>query len=75
MLQAKEDHNQYLQKMVTSLETQNQDLRAQLLALQSQLPQVSQSSRELLLNSILQRVVASLGEVFPQAALTTEAGC
>ena len=73
MLQAKEDHNQYLQKMVTSLETQNQDLRAQLLALQSQLPQVSQSSRELLLSSILQRVVASLGEVFPQAALTTEA--
>ena len=72
MLQAKEDHNQYLQKMVTSLETQNQDLRAQLLALQSQLPQSSQSSRELLLNSILQRIVASLGEVFPQAVLTTE---
>ena len=71
MLQAKEDHNQYLQKMVTSLETQNQDLQAQLLALQSQLPQSSQS-RELLLNSVLQRVIASLGEVFPQAALTTE---
>ena len=73
LLKAKEDHNQYLQKMVASLESQNQELLAQKMAFQAQVPQVSQiSHRESLLQSILQQIVSTLTEFFPQTVLTVE---
>ena len=70
LLQAKEDHNKYLQQMVSSLESQNQELLAQKMAYQAQVPTISQ--RETLLERILQRIVTTVTEFFPQTIVTVE---
>ena len=70
LLKAKEDHNQYLQQMVSSLESQNQELLAQKMTYQAQLPSLSQ--RESVLERLLQRIISTLKEFFPQTVLTIE---
>lgn len=75
MMKAKEDHNAYLQDMVATLQSRNQELEAQMIAqkVQSQAPVVMEPSpRELRMQASLQQIATMLAEFFPQVTLTPD---
>ena len=70
ILQAKEDHNKYLQGMIASLEAKNRELLAQKLALESQATQPSAPQDNA--PTLLQRIIALVAGWFPEALVNRE---
>ena len=70
ILQAKEDHNKYLQSMIASLEAKNRELLAQKLALESQTTQSPAPQDNA--PTLLQRIIALVAGWFPEALVSRE---
>ena len=70
ILQAKEDHNKYLQSMIASLEAKNRELLAQKLALEIQTTQSPAPQDNA--PTLLQRIIALVAGWFPEALVSRE---
>ena len=84
LLQAKEDHNKYLQSLVSSLEAKNRELMAQQLSIAAARPAVTTNTPNATTaaanaseerRAVLERVVAAVEPCFPEAVVTPENVC